>query len=58
MLTDRQIDHMKHRYTRALNGVHGKPPSWILDLGNALQEIEELHAQVNNLVAEREQEEP
>lgn len=56
MLTDRELDKMRHRYKRALGGTHGTPPSWLLDLGNALQEIDELHATVNTLVAEQEQE--
>lgn len=54
MLTDRQLDHMRWRYQRALGGTHGKPPSWLLDLGNALQEIDELHEQVNTLVEQAE----
>lgn len=56
MLTDPQLDRMWRRYNRARNGVHGTPPTWIIDLGNALQEIHELRQQVNQLVEEREQE--
>lgn len=56
MLTDLEINKMHRRLGRAKNGVQGgSPPAWMLDLTNALREIEELQATVNELVDQLEQ---